>query len=180
MEVLPAAEVAAPAASELASVTDHATVRVVRVARHDPRFAFVFDHGQLVATAAVEQRFGLLDDAGAEEAGRRAGALRKVIAQRRGMLSGIEEISPRELMKQRAARLDVDGVVTRAAGAAGQVAISAEAQAMVDAVAQRAQEAVAELGMRADPARLSQWEVEEDPEIAQLRALLELEEITDE
>lgn len=55
----------------------------VRVAKHDPRFAFVFDGTEFVCAARPAPKFGFLDSAGAKEQARREKLLRREITGRR-------------------------------------------------------------------------------------------------
>ncbi len=55
----------------------------VRVARHDPRFAFVFDGDRLLCVAAEDRPWHILDPRGAQAADQRKQAARRQIAQMR-------------------------------------------------------------------------------------------------
>lgn len=55
----------------------------VCVAKHDPRFAFVFDGAEFICAAQPAQTFGFLDGAGAKEQARREKLLKREITGRR-------------------------------------------------------------------------------------------------
>ena len=57
---------------------------IVRVSRHDPRYAFVFDEARtLICAAGVAPVFGFLDPAGAVEQARRKKELMRYVAELR-------------------------------------------------------------------------------------------------
>lgn len=55
----------------------------VRVARHDPRFAFCFDGRALLCVATPDQSYGFTDRAGAREQGERQGRLLRMVSEMR-------------------------------------------------------------------------------------------------
>lgn len=139
----------------------------VRVSRHDPRYAFVFDSNRsLICAAGVAPVFGFLDPAGAEEQARRKKSLMRQIAE----------------MRENVCRLDLVAEMRKVVAASGPmpqaqigatVAMSDAAQQMRDAVIAKEEAALAALpnnakAATADPKRLSQWSSpdEHDPYLA--------------
>lgn len=139
--------------------------RLVKVAEHDPRLAFVFerpDGGRLLCAAALEPSYGFLEQAGAEERGRRLKAYREVLTE------GRHAVYPLNVVAEHRKYLDAtrqdpnfsDPLV---------VTLSAEAEAMKAAVERQAQALVEQATRKAAPV-LSQFRIEENPEVAALRA----------
>lgn len=143
--------------------------RLVKVAEHDPRLAFVFEGagerpGKLLCAAAIEPRYGYLDKAGAEERERRIKRMREIVG---GMRKYVHPLTLVEEHKKYLAAAD-----ERPAdfGGALLVVLSDEARAMRAAVERQAEE-LNERARQTAPL-LSQWAVEDDPEEIALRQLL--------
>ena len=136
------------------------TVRV-RVARHDPRFAFVFPEkgNQLICVAAPDREFQFLDTAGAKEQSKRAGVLRRHVAALRqdcDLLDLVDEML----------RSDSHKPAMPTAPIGAEIAPAGELAAMLEAVQLQAQAAI-EGAARREPERLSQWnEQRDDPYLA--------------
>lgn len=127
----------------------------VRVAKHDPRFAFCFEGRQLICTATIEATYGFLETAGAKEQQRRAKALRRVITE----------------IKQDCDRLDLVSEVERHlehkpempdAPVGKQVTVTAEIEQMAAALDEHAREALDSAASRSDPVKLDQWHSNDD------------------
>jgi hypothetical protein len=138
----------------------------VRVSRHDPRYAFVFDTNRaLICAAGVAPVFGFLDPAGAEEQARRKKVLMRYIAELR------ENVCRLDLVAEMRKVVASSGPMPQAQIGAT-VAMSDAAQQMVDALVAKQTAALAETestkAATADPKRLSQWSSpdEHDPYLA--------------
>lgn len=139
----------------------------VRVSRHDPRYAFVFDANRaLICAAGVAPVFGFLDPAGAEEQARRKKVLMRCIAEER------ENVCRLDLVVEMRKVVASSGPMPQAQIGAT-VAMSDAAQQMRDAVIAKEEAALAALpnnakAATADPKRLSQWSSpdEHDPYLA--------------
>ncbi len=137
----------------------------VRVARHNPHFAFVFNNGEFICAAQPAPVYGFLETSGAKEQARRHKSLKRTITERKGHTN----------------RLDMVNEMTRHNGhhhpmpqapISTQVTLSSEAQAMLDAVkaAEENQQVVteSEKATRVPVRQLSQWSSsdEYDPYLA--------------
>ncbi len=140
-----------------------------KVAKHDPSLVFIFDpdnEHQLLCAAKPEAEYGYLDQAGAIEQSRRAGALKRHIAALKSYSSRLDMVD--EMAKWSAKQPELPDIPTRA-----DITLSDDIQAMLQA-AQKAREQAIEDNLKANPATdskpLSQWisEDSEDPLISQL------------
>lgn len=125
----------------------------VRVAKHDPRYAFVFDDRKLICAAGIAQEFGFLDPAGAKEQARRNKILRRYMSS----------------LKNDCDRLDLVDEMQRVVAAAGPmpearigatVALSDEARQMIAVMESKQAEELALQQNASAPKkqqRLSQW-----------------------
>jgi hypothetical protein len=129
---------------------------IVRVSRHDPRYAFVFDETRkLICTAGVAPVFGFLDPAGAKEQGRRKKVLMRHVAELR------ENCSRLDLVEEMRRVVQADGPMPQAQIGAT-VEISEQAMQMRDALRAKEEAALAALPNHAtalpqEARRLSQW-----------------------
>lgn len=128
---------------------------IVRVSRHDPRYAFVFDESRrLICAAGVAPVFGFMDTAGAEEQARRKKVLMRHVAELR------ENCCRLDLVKEMRQVVEAAGPMPQAQIGAT-VAISDQAMQMVKALADKEAAALAHTeSTRAAPheaKRLSQW-----------------------
>jgi hypothetical protein len=141
--------------------------RLVKVAEHDPRLAFVFerkDGGRLICAAAMEPTYGYLEKEGAKEKGRRTRVFREVLADKR------QYVFPLVPMDEHRKYLDATREIPKTQDAR-RVTLSAEAEAMKAAVEKQALDLVEQAGTNSAPL-LSQWAQDEDPEVAALRAVM--------
>jgi hypothetical protein len=128
---------------------------IVRVSRHDPRYAFVFDEARrLICAAGVAPVFGFMDPAGAEEQARRKKVLMRHVAELR------ENCCRLDLVKEMRQVVEAAGPMPQAQIGAT-VAISDQAMQMVKALADKEAAALAcTESTKATPhaaKRLSQW-----------------------
>ena len=128
---------------------------IVRVSRHDPRYAFVFDEARtLICAAGVAPVFGFLDPAGAVEQARRKKELMRHVAELR------ENCCRLDLVKEMRQVVEAAGPMPQAQIGAT-VAISDQAMQMVKALADKEAAALAcTENTKAAPheaKRLSQW-----------------------
>ncbi|NMG46408.1 hypothetical protein GPA22_22070, partial [Aromatoleum toluvorans] len=128
---------------------------IVRVCRHDPRYAYVFDRDRaLICAAGVAPVFGFMDPAGAEEQARRRKVLMRHVAELR------ENVCRLDLVAEMAKVVKASGPMPQARVGAT-VVMSEAAQQMVKAVTEIENAALAastEAGTKqADVRRLSQW-----------------------
>lgn len=135
----------------IALADNERTVRV-RVARHDPRFAFVFKSGshRLLCVATPDQAYHPLDQAGAKEQSRRAGGLRRWVAALRqdcDLLDLVAEMARSDAHRPAMPTAPIGATITPA----GELA---EMLAAVDAAARAA---LAQAAPRPDTLCLSQW-----------------------
>ncbi len=142
--------------------------RLVKVAGHDPRLAFVFeraDGGRLECVAALEPSYGFLDKTGAKERGRRLKAFKQVL---RDYGKQVFPLVPmvEQLRWLDAFREDADY------GGAIMVQLSEEARAMRAAVDREAEALAGRFERKPQADILSQWGEEDDPEILELRRSL--------
>jgi len=132
---------------------------------------FVFDRqGRLIGEAVPEYLFGLLDPAGAKEAGRRRQALRLLNADR---LEQAPPLDVREVSGLRAEVLGLDATIQRAADAAVEVEPSETARLMLNRMRMVSEQAQA-AQRRAEAAKQAEQLIrlaEDDPEAAALRAI---------
>jgi hypothetical protein len=132
---------------------------------------FVFDkRGRWIGEAVPEYLFGLLDHAGAKEAGRRRQALRLLNADK---LEQAPPLDVREVSGLRAELLGLDATIQRAADAAVEVEPSEEARLMLNRMRMVSEQAQAAL-RRAEAAKQAEQLIrlaEDDPEAAALRAM---------
>lgn len=124
----------------------------VRVARHDPRFAFIFPHKGygLLCVATPDTAYAPTDTAGAKEQSRRAGLLKRWVAELRQDCDLLDMVAE---MK----RSDSHKPAMPTAPIGAEVTLTPEIAAMRAGVEDAARTALEEAGRRADPARLSQW-----------------------
>ena len=143
----------------------------VRYPKHDPQCLFVFDNGKFLGAALPEHKYGLLDNAGSVEAGRRRGVLNKVIENMAGQ---VQTIDVADVIGSRGKLMGVDETVERAQQAATQVELSDEAKALIaakkKALEQRAEAALVEAAKKTDHTQIKRWNVDDDPEDAIWRA----------
>lgn len=99
------------------------TVRV-RVAEHNPDYAFVFEGDRLVATAERESSFGFLDPAGAREQARRAKEQRRVISEMKRDCDRLDLISE---MNRYTATTTIPALPT-----ANRIDVAGDVKAMID------------------------------------------------
>lgn len=128
---------------------------IVRVSRHDPRYAFVFDQGRsLICAAGVAPVFGFMDPAGAEEQARRKKVLMRQVAELRENCCRLDLVEEMRQVVMAAAPMPQAQI-----GAT--VAISDQAMQMVKALADKEAASLActesTKAAPADPKRLSQW-----------------------
>jgi hypothetical protein len=126
---------------------------IVRVSRHDPRYAFIFDKEtrRLICTAGIAPVFGFMDPAGAKEQSRRKGVLTRHVAELR------ENCCRLDLVKEMRQLVEASPPMPQAPIGAT-VTISDQARQMLKALADK--EAAATESAKAapsDPKRLSQW-----------------------
>lgn len=134
----------------------------VRVCRHDPRYAFVFDKDRaLICAAGVAPVFGFLDPAGAEEQARRKKVLMRYVAELR------ENVCRLDLVAEMRKVVESNGPMPQAQIGAT-VAVSDAAQQMLAALVAKQNAALAETestkAAPADPKRLSQWSSPDEPD----------------
>jgi len=128
----------------------------VRVSRHDPRYAFVFDKDRsLVCAAGVAPSYGFLDTAGAIEQARRKKVLMRHVAELR------ENVCRLDLVEEMATVVSASGPMPQARIGAT-VTASDAAQQMLAAVHAKQDAALANTeekkAVKANkPKRLSQW-----------------------
>lgn len=143
----------------------------VRYPKHDPQCLFVFDSGRFLGVALPDNKYGLLDNAGAVEAGRRRGVLNKVIENMAGQVQTIDVM---DVLGSRGKLMGVEQTVERAQTEAKQVELSDEAKALIaakkKALEQRAEAALIEAANKTDHTKIKRWDVDEDPEDAIWRA----------
>ena len=143
----------------------------VRVARHDPRVAFVFAPGQerLLCVAEQETTYGFLDARGADEAARRQQVFAAWVAEKRRDCDRIVLLDER----RRANALMHEEAPIAPVGSEIQIPELAEMLGVANA---RLTAADDEVRM---PLDLSQWNVDDSPEVARYRRLLAEEEPKD-
>lgn len=143
----------------------------VRYPKHDPQCLFVFDNGRFLGVALPEHKYGLLENAGAVEAGRRRGVLRDAITNMKGQ---VQTIQIEDVIGSRGKLMGVDETVERAQQAAMQVELSDEAKALIaakkKAMEQKAEAALIEAANKTDHTKIKRWNVDDDPEDAIWRA----------
>lgn len=146
----------------------------VRYPKHDPQCLFVFDNGRFLGVALPEHKYGLLENAGAVEAGRRRGVLRDAITNMKGQ---VQTIQIEDVIGSRGQLMGIDETVERAQQAAVQVELSDEAKALIaakkKAIEQKAEAALIEAANKTDHTKIKRWNVEDDPEDAIWRAKYE-------
>ena len=132
---------------------------------------FVFDkQGRRIGEAVPEYLFGLLDPAGAKEAGRRRQALRLLNADK---LEQAPPLDVREVSGLRAEVLGLEATLQRAADAAVEVEPAEEARLMLNRMRLVSEQAQAAM-RRAEAAKQAEQLIrlaEDDPEAAALRAM---------
>ncbi|MDR4518923.1 MAG: helix-turn-helix domain-containing protein [Nitrosomonas sp.] len=146
----------------------------VRYPKHDPQCLFVFDQGKFMGVALPEQEFGLLDNAGAVEAGRRRAVLREAI---KNMAGQVETIQVSGAIGSRGKLMGVDETVTKAHKSAEQVQLSDEAlkilAAKKKALEQKTMDTLNEAAKKAVGSDLTRWKPKDDPEMDVWRAKYE-------
>lgn len=146
----------------------------VRYPKHDPQCLFVFDKGKFLGVAMPEQEFGLLDNAGSIEAGRRRAVLKEAI---KNMAGQVETIQVADAIGSRGKLMGVDQTVTRAQQSAEQVKLSDEAlkilAAKKKALERKTEEALREADKKAVGSDLVRWKPKDDPEMDAWRAKYE-------
>jgi hypothetical protein len=146
----------------------------VRYPKHDPQCLFVFDQGRFLGVALPQPKFGLLDPAGAKEAGRRRGVLKGVIDNLAGQVQTIEV---QDVIGSRGKLMGVQETVAKAQQAALPVTLSDEAKALIAAkhaeIEKRAEAALVTAAEKINPKKLVRWNIGEDPEDAIWRAKYE-------
>lgn len=143
----------------------------VRYPKHDPQCLFVFDQGRFLGVALPQPKYGLLDPAGAKEAGRRRGVLKGVIDNMAGQVQTIKVI---DVIGSRGKLMGVEETVAKAQQAALPVTLSDEAKALIEAkkveMEKRAESALVKAAQKADAKQIKRWNIEEDPEDAIYKA----------
>ncbi|MBC7953148.1 MAG: Mu transposase C-terminal domain-containing protein [Rhodospirillaceae bacterium] len=125
----------------------------VRVAKHDPRFAFVFDGDNLLCVAEPRQEYEFLDGAGAREQARQAKVLRRHIAEARADCDRLDLVDEaRRHIAQKGAAPEIPTMA--------QIDISPEAKAMAEAMQQISDERAA--SPKPQKIVLSQYATDED------------------
>ena len=130
----------------------------VKVSRHDPGLAFVFDpkNSKLIAAAEPEKAYGFYDEAGAEEQGRRAKWLSRCIAEQ-------AECCVRLDLVEEMRKVVNDGLAMGKAPKLAQIELSIEAKAMREALEDKKAEVQHEvLNKKAKPALVSPWAVDDE------------------
>jgi len=139
----------------------------VRYPKHDPQCLFVFDSGRFLGVALPDHKYGLLENAGAVEAGRRRKVLNKVIENMAGQVQTIDVM---DVIGARGKLMGVEETVERAQIEAKQVELSDEAKALIaakkKALEQRAEAALIEAANKTDHTKIKRWNVDDDPEDA--------------
>lgn len=135
---------------------------IVRVARHDPRYAFIFDKTRaLICAAGVAPVYGFLDPAGAEEQARRKKVLMRHISKQREGVSRLDLVDEMNKVVNASAPMPQPTV-----GAT--VGISEEATQMVKALQAKDMAALAEeegaKTVNTNIKRLSQWSSSDEPD----------------
>lgn len=125
----------------------------VRVAQHDPRFAFVFEGDTLLCVAEPREEYGFLEPAGAQEQARQAKVLRRYIAEARADCDRLDLVD--EARRHIAQRGAAPAIPT-----AMQIDVSPQAKAMADAMQQISDERAAQ--PRPQKIVLSQYATDED------------------
>lgn len=135
----------------------------VRVSRHDPRYAFVFDKDRgLVCAAGVAPSYGFLDTAGAVEQARRKKVLMRHVAELR------ENVCRLDLVEEMEKVVTASGPMPQAQIGAT-VTASDAAQQMLAAVTAKQDAALAstenkKAATATKPKRLSQWSSPDEPD----------------
>lgn len=146
----------------------------VRYPKHDPQCLFVFDDGRFLGVALPQHKYGLLDTAGAKEAGRRRGVLRDAI---KNMAGQVETIQAEDHIGSRAKLLGVNETVERCQAAAKNVELSDEAKILIAAkkaaLEQKTEAALIAAAQKTEADKLSRWKNMEDAEMAIWRAKYE-------
>ncbi|MFN3875827.1 MAG: helix-turn-helix domain-containing protein, partial [Flavobacteriales bacterium] len=127
----------------------------VRVARHDPRFAFVFDEQRLVCVASPDRTYHFLDVEGAKESARRKAALRHWVSDRKGEVELLRMAD--ELARHNRHLPDMPD-----APEGMQVEVSGHLEQMREALETEVREGLEERARTQTPDQLSQWGVEGD------------------
>ena len=144
---------------------------LVRHPRHNPVCSYVFKDSKFLCVARPMPVYDLADPEGAKYAGKLAKEARKAVQIMKGEVSWLE---PRELMREFAQLAGVREAIDATDAGAGQIriALTPEAQALYDnrhkAVEQTL--SIAAKSQDAETLSLNRWGVQEDPEIAALRA----------
>lgn len=143
----------------------------IRYPKHDPQCLFVFDNGKFLGVALPEHKYGLLDNAGAVEAGRRRGVLNKVIENMAGQ---VQTIDVADVIGSRGQLMGVNKTVERAQQAAVHVELSDEAKALIaakkKAIEQKAEAALIAAAKKLTEPEVIRWKIPLDPEDAIWRA----------
>lgn len=146
----------------------------VRYPKHDPQCLFVFEDGRFLGVALPQQKYGLLDTAGAKEAGRRRGVLRDAI---KNMAGQVETIQAADHIGSRAKLLGVDETVERCQAAAKNVELSDEALKLLAAkkaaLEQKTEAALIAAAQKTKANEMRRWKNMEDAEMAIWRAKYE-------
>lgn len=130
----------------------------VRVAWHQPEYAFVFDGARLLCVARPDQAYHPMDPAGAKEQSRRAGVLRRWITSKKRDCDRLDLVAE-------AARHDKHLAPMPESPTGATVSVERLDQ-MVATVEADARESLSEAARRANPAKLSQWSESENPDLA--------------
>lgn len=137
----------------------------VKVAKHDPGLAFVFDpkNSKLIASAPPERAYGFLDGDGAHEQQRRVKAMNRYVAQ-------LAECCARLDLVDEMRKVAADGLPMPQAPVLARIELSPEAQAMREALERTEEQARQEPEKKTPKALLSPWAVndEADPYLAGL------------
>lgn len=130
----------------------------IRVADHDPRYAFVFKDKRLICIATPDTGYRFDDPAGAKESSRRATSLRRHISEMKkdcDRLELMEEVK-RDLAHRQETPESPTSCSIEATGEVGQ---------MLQALQDQATQALENASSREQPTQLSQWQTDDDIEI---------------
>ena len=147
----------------------------VRYPKHDPQCLFVFDQGRFLGVALPQPKYGILDPAGAKEAGRRRGVLRDAIDNMAGQ---VQTLQVHDVIGSRGKLMGVNETVNRANQAALPVTLSDEAKALIEAkkkaeMEESARTALINAARKQERDKIVRWNLPKDPEEAIWRAKYE-------
>lgn len=157
----------------LMPLTGRVIVRYPRLFGRSHEALFVFTpQGRFLGVATPEPLYGVLDGAGAEEAGRRGKALRLI----RNHLAGqVAVIDPTATAGLRGRLMGVDATVEAARASAETITLSDEARMLLDArnqLSEKTQKALEYAAQAAKSAKRWTDDIPDDPEVVAARAWL--------